>query len=111
MIKWILYFAVFGITLSCQKHKQMNATPSLQVKDCLPDRKDVSKEEDVTGAVILVADQYILLSDDGNSRYLACNMPEAFQKEGLKVKFSLVVKEIFPTERLMATPAYLTKIE
>ena len=83
----------------------------LKDTDCMPDRKSQKVKEDQTGSILLVAEQFVILSTDGNSRYLACNLPDTFKKERIKIKYSLVTKEIFPNERWIATPAYLTKIE
>ncbi|MBK8346775.1 MAG: hypothetical protein IPL08_03835 [Saprospiraceae bacterium] len=82
----------------------------LSLSDCMPDRKNEEVLTDKPGSIISVADQFVILSADGQSRYLACNLPESYKKEGIKVTFSLVVKEILPNERHIATPAYLTKI-
>ena len=82
----------------------------LSLTDCLADRKNQETLTNQQGSIIQVANQYVILSQDGDSRYLACNLPATYKKEGEKVVFTLIVKEIYPNERLMATPAYLTEI-
>ncbi|MEO1763697.1 MAG: hypothetical protein AAFR83_17415, partial [Cyanobacteria bacterium J06629_18] len=37
------------------------------------------------------------------SRFAPCNLPDEFKKEGLKIRFSGDVKEIYPNERWAAT--------
>ena len=82
----------------------------LNVSDCLPERKNTDTLSNQSGSILMVAEHFVILSQNGESRYLACNLPETYKKEGEKVLFSLIVKEIYPNERLIATPAYLTEI-
>lgn len=78
--------------------------------DCLPERKSEDTLSTQIGTIIEVAEQFVILSQDGNSRFLACNLPDTYKKSGIKVTYSLIVKEIYPNERLIATPAFLTEI-
>jgi hypothetical protein len=83
----------------------------LSFADCLPERKSIDTLSNQSGSILVVADHFIILSQSGESRFLPCNLPESYKKEGLKVKYTLVEKEIFPNERHIASPCYLTKIE
>ena len=98
-------------TSGCHTVTKNTGAQGLFTQDCMPERKNQETQTDETGSIIKVAEYYIILSNDGNSRYLPCNMPDTFKQEGRKVKYSLITKEIYPNERHMATPCYLTKIE
>ena len=97
--------------ISCKSFLGKSGHDGLSLTDCLNERKNQETLTNQNGSIIQVAEQYVILSEDGNSRYLACNLPETYKKEGLKVKYTLIEKEIFPNERHIATPCYLTKID
>lgn len=109
IISFIL-FLIFLNILGCSFKGKMGHD-GLATSDCLPERKNLETLSDQTGSIALVADQYILLAPDKNQRYLACNLPDSYKKEGLKIKFSVVIKEIYPNERHIATPAVLKEIK
>ncbi|MBK9735262.1 MAG: hypothetical protein IPO92_09955 [Saprospiraceae bacterium] len=102
---------MFGMLPACQKNNKLGNMTTLITKDCLPERKDVAIIKNEAGTIVKVADLYLLISKDGNNRYIACNMPETMSIDGAKCIYSLMVKEIFPNERHIATPSYLTKLE
>jgi len=83
----------------------------LSISDCLPERKSIDTLSNQTGSILEVAGHFVILSKSGESRFLACNIPESFKKAGIKVKYTLVMKEIYPNERHIATPCYLTEID
>ena len=83
----------------------------LATADCMPERKSQESITKQSGSIILVAEHHVLLTQDGNQRYMACNLPASYKKEGLKVSFSITSKEIFPNERHIATPGVLTEIK
>ena len=99
------------LMISCKSFLGKSSHDGLSLTDCLHDRKNQDTLTNQQGSIIKVAELYIILSDDGNSRYMACNLPETYKKEGEKVTCTLIVKEVFPNERLMATPALLTEIK
>lgn len=104
---WFFLLSMFG----CKSFLGKSGHDGLSVSDCLLDRNNQETLANQEGNIIKVADQYVILSQDGNSRYLACNLPETYKKEGTKISFTLIVKEIYPNERLIATPALLTEIK
>ncbi len=104
-ILFLLFLNIVGCSL-----KGIIGHDGLATSDCLPERKNLETLSDQTGSIALVSDQYILLSQDKNQRYLACNLPESYKKEGLNIQFSLVIKEILPHERHIATPAVLKEV-
>ena len=89
----------------------LSDTIKLIQNDCYPDRKSIQNHEDLIGTIIKLSDQYIILANNGESRFTACNLPESVQTDSLGVKFSLIEKEVYPNERWMATPAVLSHIE
>ncbi|MDY6901103.1 MAG: hypothetical protein SWZ49_23930 [Cyanobacteriota bacterium] len=67
-------------------------------------RKTVDTVENQLGTVRRIHDKlYIIISEDNRSRFAPCNLPNEFKKEGLKIRFSGDVKEIYPNERWAAT--------
>jgi len=98
-------------TVGCVSFFGKSGHDELSLADCLPERNNQDTLSGQSGSIIKVADQFVLLSKDENSRYLACNLPETYKNEGLEVTYSLITKEIQPNERLIATPAYLTEIK
>ena len=107
-------FNIFGVLLvsliACKSFVGKSGHDGFSTADCYPERKTIETLINQSGTIIKVAETYVILSQDGNSRYLACNLPATYNKEGIKVKYALNVKEIFLNERLIATPAYLTEI-
>ena len=96
--------------IGCKSFLGKSGHDGLSLSDCLAERKNHETLANQQGSIIKVGEQYVILSIDGVSRYLACNLPETYKKEGEKVMYTLIVKEVYPNERLMATPAYLTEI-
>ena len=84
---------------------------TLKTEDCAKDRKNKKTLSDVSGVVNIIANDYVIVCENPYSRYVACNMPEACNKENLQLVFSGIVKEIFPYERRYATPLLLQSIE
>jgi hypothetical protein len=106
----IISSCFFGL-ISCSSLAGSNGHDGLATVDCMQERKSQEEIADLLGTIQLISDVFVLISNDGNSRCFTCNLPESYKKEGIRIKYSIIVKEIFPTERLIATPALLTKIE
>ncbi|HEY9872516.1 MAG TPA: hypothetical protein V6D12_03735 [Candidatus Obscuribacterales bacterium] len=81
--------------------------------DCTyDDRKTVNTVKNQKGKITLSGGIYVLVTEGTNSiRLGACNLPDAFKKEGQSVLFSGEVKEIYPNERWAATPFKITTIK
>jgi PBP1b-binding outer membrane lipoprotein LpoB len=79
-------------------------------EDCHGKRMTSQTLEDVEGTILKIGDKFIISTNNGSSRYNACKIPENLQKEGILVRFTGDVLEIFPGERLMATPFRLRNI-
>ncbi len=78
-------------------------------KCAFDNRKTVDTVENQVGTVRRIHDKlYIIISEDNRSRFAPCNLPDEFKKEGLKIRFSGDVKEIYPNERWAATLFKLT---
>ena len=86
------------LMISCKSFLGKTGHDGLSLTDCLSERKSQETLTNQQGSIIKVAEQYVILSQDGNSRYLACNLPETYKKEGLIIKYTLIEKEIFPNE-------------
>ena len=80
-------------------------------EDCHGKRNVVQNLEEVEGTIMNVANRFIIATNDGTSRYNPCELPGKLKKEGMPVRFSGDVLEIFPGERLAATPFRLRNIK
>jgi len=79
-------------------------------EDCHGKRNVSQTLEEVEGTIMKVAGRFVIATDNGNSRYNPCELPGKLKKEGILVRFSGDVLEIFPGERLFATPFRLRNI-
>ncbi|AFY56114.1 hypothetical protein Riv7116_3665 [Rivularia sp. PCC 7116] len=67
-------------------------------------RKTVDTVENKVGKVRRIHDRlYIIVSEENRSRFAPCNFPDELKKDGLMIRFSGDVKEIYPNERWAAT--------
>ncbi|BAY82583.1 hypothetical protein NIES267_20650 [Calothrix parasitica NIES-267] len=66
-------------------------------------RKTVDTVKNQVGKIRKIHDRlYIIVSKD-NGRFAPCNLSDEFKKDGLMIRFSGDVKEIYPNERWAAT--------
>jgi hypothetical protein len=112
MIKYNIFILIVVFALmGCSKNNSPAQKPVLNTVDCMPDRKDAGTAENLQGVIKLIADKYVIETQEGNGRYGPCNLPDTYLTDGMVVRFSVVLKEIRPNERWMASPCYLTNIE
>ena len=109
IIGFILFLIVLNI-IGCSIKGDFGHD-GLSMADCMPERKSLETITKQEGRIILVADQFVILSQGGDQRYMTCNLPKSYKKEGLKVTFSILIKEISPNERLIATPGIIQEIK
>ena len=97
---------------SCrQKEELLNYhTAILDTNDCFPQRKMVEVISNVKGEIINVAGEWLIQTDNKETRYVGCNIPESLKTEGIKIIFDADLKEIYPNERWIGTPAVLKKV-
>ena len=107
----IIYLLLYMTLIGCQNGQNGDHTDIAKLVDCMPGRKNMKTIKQIDGNIIIIADSYLIETSQGNERYAVCNLPAEFKKVGIVVRFSLIIKEIYPTEKLMATPAVLIKIE
>jgi len=81
-----------------------------QEEDCHGKRAVGQTLEEVEGIIMKVAGKFVIATDNGNSRYNPCELPKKLSREGVLVRFTGEVLEIFPGERLFATPFRLRNI-
>jgi hypothetical protein len=79
-------------------------------EDCHGKRQVTQTFEEKEASILKVGDKYVISTNEGNSRYNPCELPEKLKKDGILVRFSGEVLEIFPNERLIATPFRLKNI-
>lgn len=73
-------------------------------KCAFDNRKTVDTVKNQVGKVRKIHDRlYIIVSKDIRGRFAPCNLPDEFKKDGLMIRFSGDVKEIYPNERWAAT--------
>ena len=78
-------------------------------KCAFDNRKTVETVKNQVGTIKRLHETlYIIVSEDNRSRFAPCNLPDKFKQDGLKIRFSGEVKEIYPTERWAATLFKLT---
>ncbi|MEO1432761.1 MAG: hypothetical protein AAFV71_27585 [Cyanobacteria bacterium J06633_8] len=78
-------------------------------KCAFDDRKTVGTVENKVGRIQRIHDKlYIIIAEDNSGRFAPCNLPDKFKKDGLKIRFSGDIKEIYPNERWAATLFKLT---
>ncbi len=81
-------------------------------EDCFSDRKTQETVKSIKGIIKKIGqDHIIILANDENSRYIACNLEEKHKVEEMTVIFSGMVKEVFPHERWPAIPFVLQSIQ
>lgn len=79
-------------------------------EDCHGKRYPTQNLEEVNASILEVQGQFLITTNGGNSRYIPCDLPNKMKKDGMLVRFSGEVLEIFPNERLIATPFRLRNI-
>ncbi|MEM9548192.1 MAG: hypothetical protein AAGA77_19580 [Bacteroidota bacterium] len=89
-----------------------DGAPTLQEpkEDCHGKRNIVQNLEEVEGSIMNVANRFVIVTNNGTSRYNPCKLPDKLKKEGMPIRFSGDVLEILPGERLAATPFRLRNI-
>ena len=107
LIKSKLLIALFFIASTCFCQSKTNATIKLKSK-CFFDKQNRKKVCKITNQTAIVSKQgsYIILTIK-NKKYFTCNIPSSIQNDSIKVTGYIL--EIFPTERLIATPLKLTR--
>lgn len=78
--------------------------PEPTIEDCHGKRKVTQTLEEVNGFIVKIGDSYLLETNGGTDRYKPCTLPDNLKTDGMTVRFSGNILEIFPNERLMATP-------
>jgi len=76
--------------------------------DCYKDRAVTEEVADVEVSVTNVMNMFMFSFD--NTRWQACEVPKEFCEEGMKVKVSGQVLEIFPNERRAGSPFNITAL-
>ncbi len=82
-------------------------------EDCHGVRKTIRTITDKNGEIMLIGNNVTISIPPGTKRYKVCDIdvPKELKVEGIKVRFSGEILEIFQNERLMGTPTRLTKID
>ena len=75
-----------------------------EIEDCHGKRNVSGSLKDVDGFILKIGDTFVLTSNNGNNRYKPCEIPDPLKTDGMAVRFSGDYLEIFPNERLIATP-------
>lgn len=78
--------------------------------DCHGKRIATREISDMVGYMTNMRTQWIISSSDGTERYMPCKVDTKYQVDSLKVLFTGSALEIFPNERLIATPFRLSSI-
>ncbi|MEO1626773.1 MAG: hypothetical protein AAFV25_16585 [Bacteroidota bacterium] len=80
--------------------------------DCHPDRATKTEVKDQSGIIQHVnGDNWVIVyGENGNRRYLPCNLEKSWQTDNKRVRFDGLEKEIHANERWVGTPFVLQKI-
>jgi hypothetical protein len=113
-LKFIFTFVLISwmiLVFSCRQKKELlnYQTVIIDTDDCFPQRKMVEVIANVKGEIINLAGEWLIQSGSGEPRFFVCNIPEALKTEGFKLIFDAEVKEIYPNERWIGTPAVFKK--
>lgn len=83
--------------------------------EAIPDEQSYCVSRDVvdqlsrtSGRVDRLANAYVIRT--GQHTYYACNLPEAYQRDGSSIRFDAEVYRIPANVRLLGTPILITKI-
>ena len=80
--------------------------------DCYSDRATIEKITDLEGEVMQADAISLGIHCEGEYPILLpCNLPEAYQQTGLKVRFSGCVKDVGSSELLAGQPFVLTQLQ
>lgn len=109
MPKYLIAFCVLYVTVHSCAPKQGLQDGAFQ--DCMKSRSDIETINNLEGKIMMISETYVIVSDDGNLRFVPCNLPDNYKGTEQKIRFSIVTKEIKPNERFMGTPCYLKSIE
>ncbi len=105
----VLIIVLIFVSCTCNK-KTLGSDQTTHLKqNCYDERENESKLENAKGKVIVLMETYFIETE--NSRLQPCELPQEFQKDGLKVTFSGDVKKILPTERRAGIPIHLSRIK
>ncbi|HSN60094.1 MAG TPA: hypothetical protein VLR49_04115 [Ferruginibacter sp.] len=81
-------------------------------QDCYPDRKTVSRIDNMEGEIFLIDNvNFGIRYQENQMSLLPCNLPDALQAEGKKIIFSGDIKETNPTELWAGEPFVITKLK
>ena len=85
--------------------------PGLQdEEDCHGKRAVIQTLEEADGVIMKVANMFVISMNEGTKRYQPCDLPKKFNKEGVLVRVTGEVLEIFQYERRAASPFRMTNI-
>lgn len=79
-------------------------------EDCHGKRLVSQTFEEVDAFILKVGGNYVISMDNGNSRYNPCEIADKYKVDGMMVRVTGESLEIFPGERLIATPFRLSNI-
>ena len=90
--------------------EQNTSTPGdLKESDCYTDLKTVGMVQNEEGEIFLIDNVNFGIKYKGSDKpLLPCNLPAGLQKEGKKIVFSGVIKEMKPEELWAGEPFVLT---
>ncbi len=83
---------------------------AVDTKDCYPERETTREWKPSMGTIQKIGTIYAVVSEQEGRRFNPCNLEEKWHREGQKVEFSGLEKQIMPYERLSAIPFVLHTI-
>lgn len=92
----------------CAKQPKAQKNNIDLIQDCYKERKMEMALTDVSAKLEIFGDDFLIATED--ARYVPCELPISFRKNGINILFSGEVKEVYPQERWAGLPIQLTKI-
>jgi hypothetical protein len=108
MFKQLIFLSISVTIIACAKQSTAQKNSVELKQDCYNERKLERVVTDLSAKIEIFGDEYLIATDD--ARYMPCEVPTAFRKNGIKIIFSGEVKEVYPHERWAGLPLHLTKI-
>lgn len=108
MAKHLLFLTILLGINACAKQSKAQTSDEVLAQHCYDERKLESTVSEVSARIETFGDEFLIATDD--ARYMPCEIPIAFRKNGTKIVFSGDIKEVYAQERWAGLPLHLTKI-
>ena len=106
MNRIFIFFLIVSIAFSCSCFSQAYKKQVKLGKSCSYQNRKVASSIKNKVAILSKENEFYILTIK-DQKYIPCNLPAGIKSKSIMISGSIL--EIFPNERLMATPLRLTK--